>query len=146
MTRSRPARYSPRTVATEMRATLAALLLVSAQAMACGYCVEDKIAATYDHAVVTQAMAQKHHVAFFHVDGTAKSRAALERAAYSSPAVDRGTVRVSGDLLTLSFAFDPARGNLGAVHSRIEKQLGVPLMPLEVMERSGDLKAVKIAR
>ena len=129
-----------------MRATMAALLLVSGPVLACGYCLEDQVAATYDHAVVTHAMAQKHHVAFFHVDGTAKSRAALERAAYASPAVDRGTVRVSDDLLTVSFAFDPARASLGAIHGRVEKQLGLALMPLQIMERSGDLKALKAAR
>ena len=126
-----------------MRAALAGLLLVSGQALACGYCVEDKIAATYDHAVITQALAAKHYVAFLHVDGVAKNRAALEKAAYSAPAVDRGTVRVSADLLTVSFAFDPARANLGVIHARMEKQLGVPLMPFQVMERPDDLKIVK---
>ena len=126
-----------------MRAALAVLAVVSGQALACGYCLEDQIAATYDHAVVTQALAARHHVAFLHIDGTAKSRAALEKAAYSAPAVDRGTVRVSADLLTVSFAFDPARANLGVIHARMEKSLGVPLMPFQVMERPDDLKLIK---
>lgn len=121
----------------------AALLALSSHALACGYCVEDKIAATYDHAVITKALATKHHVVFLHVDGAARSRAALEKAAYSAPAVDRGTVRVSADLLTVSFAFDPARANLGVIHARIEKRLGVPLMPFQVLERPDDLKLVK---
>ena len=119
-----------------MRAALLALALVSSPAAACGYCLEDQIAATYDHAVVTQALARKHQVAYFHVDGTAKSRAALEKAAYAAPAVDRGTVRVSADLLTVSFAFDPARATLGAIHARVEKTLGIALMPLEVRGQS----------
>ena len=119
-----------------MRAALAVLAVVSGQALACGYCLEDQIAATYDHAVVTQALARKHQVATFHVDGTAKSRAALEKAAYAAPAVDRGTVRVSADLLTVSFAFDPARANLGAIHARVEKTLGIVLMPMEVRGQS----------
>ena len=127
----------------EMRAALVALLFASGPAFACGYCVEDKIAATYDHAVVTKALATKHHVAFLHVDGTAKSRAALEKAAYAVQAVDRGTVRVSADLMTVSFAFDPARANLGVIHARMEKQLGVPIMPFQVMARPEDLKMVK---
>ena len=128
-----------------MRAPLAALLLVSGQAFACGYCVEDKIAATYDHAVVTHALAQKHHVAFLHVEGTA-NRKALENAIYSVPGVDRGTVRVSADLLTVSFAFDPAKATLGAIHSRAEKKLArehISLMPFEVMDRPAQLSAVK---
>jgi hypothetical protein len=121
-----------------MRAALIALLLVAGPASACGYCVEDKIAATYDHAVVTRALAQKHQVAFLHVDGVAPSRRALEEAVYSAPAVDRGSARVSADLLTVSFAFDPARATLGAIHSRIEKKLAphrVSLMPFEVRTR-----------
>ena len=126
-----------------MRAALAVLAVVSGQALACGYCLEDQIAATYDHAVVTKALAAQHHVAFLHVDGAAKSRAVLEKAAYSAPAVDRGTVRVSADLLTVSFAFDPARANLGVIHARMEKSLGVPLMPFQVMERPDDLKLIK---
>ena len=56
------------------RPLAAALLLAGAAsaALACGYCVEDKIASTYDHALVTQALAHKHHVAFFHIDGPAQ--------------------------------------------------------------------------
>jgi hypothetical protein len=129
-----------------MGAVLSGLLFASTAALACGYCVEDKIAATYDHEVVTQALARKHQVAYLHVDGKVASRKALEQAAYAVPAVDRGTVRVSADLLTVSFAFDPARASLGAIHPRIEKKLGVALMPLQVMERPGDLKAVNAPR
>ena len=122
-----------------MRALIGCTLLAaSAQAFACGYCVEDQIAATYDHAVVTGALARKHHVAFLHVDGTAPSRAVLEQAVYSAPGVDRGTARVSADLLTVSFAYDPARATLGAIHARIEKKLApqrISLVPFEVMRR-----------
>lgn len=117
-----------------MRAVLALLALVSGQALACGYCVEDKIAATYDHAVITKALAQKHQVAFLHVEGTA-NRKVLENAIYSASAVDRGTVRISADLLTVSFAFDPSKATLGAIHARAEKKLApekISLMPFEV--------------
>src|SRR5512138_1657175 len=118
-----------------MRAALFALLVAAGPAWACGYCVEDQIAAVYDHAVVTHALARKHHVAFLHVDGSVPSRALIERAVYAAPGVDAGSVRISTDLLTVSFAFDPARASLGAIHPRIEKRLGVALMPLQVMER-----------
>jgi len=79
-----------------MRGALLLLALVGGTAQACGYCVEDKIAATYDHAVVTRALAEKHHVVFLHVDGAVPGRKALEDAVYSAPGVDRGTARVSG--------------------------------------------------
>ena len=58
---------------------VAALLALSQQALACGYCVEDKIAAVYDHATVTHALAQKHQVAFFHVEGALAPGAARRR-------------------------------------------------------------------
>lgn len=122
-----------------MRAALLALLLVSGAASACGYCVEDKIAATYDHAVVTRALAQKHHVVFLHVDGAAPSRRVLEDAVYSARAVDRGSARISADLMTVSFAFDPARATLGVIHAGIEKRLvreRVSLFPFEVMQQA----------
>ena len=117
-----------------MRIVLVALLLAAGPAFACGYCVEDQIAAVYDHAVVTGALARKHHVVFLHVDGSVPSRALLERAVYAAPGVDAGSVRISTDLLTVSFAFDPARASLGAIHPRIEKRLGVALMPLQVID------------
>ena len=87
-------------------------------------------------------------MAFFHVDGAA-NRKALEDALYAAPGVDRGTVRVSADLLTVSFAFDPVRSTLGVIHARAEKRLApqrISLMPFEVMERPGDLKTVNAAR
>ena len=126
-----------------MRAALLVFLLAAGSAHACGYCVEDKIAAVYDHGVVSRAVAAKHQVVFMHVEGTA-TRQALEQAA-SAAGADRGTVRVSGDLLTVSFAFDPRRG-LGSIHSAMEKRLkGASLMPFQVMDRPGDLKQVKLA-
>ena len=120
------------------------------QAFACGYCVEDKIAATYDHAVVVRALEHSHHVAFFHIDGVLPSgegaRRTLAALAESAAGVEKGSVRVSLDTLTLSFAFDPQRSSLGAAsesggeEARFEE---APLMPLRVMERAADLKVPK---
>ena len=42
-----------------MRGALFALLFASAPALACGVCVEDKIAAVYDHAAVQKSLAAK---------------------------------------------------------------------------------------
>ena len=36
-----------------------AAMVVSAIALACGACIEDKVAATYDHAVIAQAKAKQ---------------------------------------------------------------------------------------
>ena len=125
-----------------MRALALTLLLACGPAAACGYCVEDKIAAVYDHAVVVQAFAHQHHVVFLHVDGTVP-RALLQKTMQGTPGVDRGTARVSADALTVSFAYDPARASLGALHQRMEKALrGASLMPFEVIERPGQLKGM----
>ena len=129
-----------------MRAALLALLFAAAPAWACGYCVEDKIASTYDHAVVTRAMAQGHHVAFFHVEGAPVTRQALEKAISSVPQIDRGSGRISVDTLTVCVAFDPRRLSLMELNARLNRQLAarkLSLMPLRVMEQPADLKTVK---
>lgn len=134
-----------------MKRLLAALVLAcnAPAAFACGYCVEDKIAATYDHAVVVRALGQKHHVAFFHIDGPLvpgeSTRRALEAAAESVAGVDKGSVRVSMETLTISFAFDPERAPLVTAQSALERKLAaskLSLMPLRVMDRPAELKAV----
>ena len=52
-----------------MRVVVAAVGLLLAQAaLACGYCVEDKIAAAYDHAVVVRAADRHHQVAFLSIE------------------------------------------------------------------------------
>src|SRR5687768_13876957 len=80
-----------------MKASLlsAALLFVAGETAACGYCVEDKIAATYDHTVVTRA---------------------LEDAA-SMAGVEKASVRISPDLLTVSLAFDARQGVARCSHT-----------------------------
>lgn len=127
----------------------AALLFLAGEAAACGYCVEDKIAATYDHAVVTRALERGQHLAFFHVEGPEPrpeaTRRALEDAA-SMAGVEKASVRISPDLLTLSLAFDPRRVSLAAVMERLDRKLAarkLSLMPLRVMERAADLKTIR---
>ena len=126
------------------------LALSAPGAIACGYCVEDKIASTYDHAVVTQALARKHHVAFFHIDGPIvpgdPAKHALEAAVVSTPGVDKGSVRVAVDTLTLSLAFDPARTPLPALQATLDRKLrakGLALMPLRVIDSPAEIKVVK---
>jgi len=129
-----------------MRALLlAAVLALSQQALACGYCVEDKMAAVYDHATVTRALAQKHHVAFFHIEGAvppgAETKRAIESLANSSSGVDRGTARVSPESSVLSVAFDPQRTTVASLQATLERKLAAKkssLMLLQVMDRPAD--------
>jgi len=121
---------------------LAALLTAAPLAQACGYCVEDKMASVYDHAVVAKALGQKHQVAFFHVDGAlAAARAALLQAVESVPAADRQSVRISVESAALSVAFDPKRMPVAALQNEIERKLAarkLSLMLLQVMDRPAD--------
>ena len=118
-------------------------------AYACGYCVEDKIAAVYDHAIVTGAATQSHQVAFFAIDGPvppdAAARSAIQRAIAGSRGMDAGSTRVSLDSGSLSFAFDPRRIKLAFVQRELERRLSayrLSLMPLRVMDKPAELKAV----
>ena len=134
------------------RAAIAAGLLLALHApaaLACGYCVEDKIAAVYDHAMVARALGQKHHVVFFHIDGTLapgeRTRRALEAIAESTEGVDKGSARVSVESASLAVAFDPRRTSIGDVQQALERKLAakqLSLLPLRVIDRPAEMKAV----
>ena len=126
-------------------AALGVLLATAGSAQACGYCVEDKLAAAYDHAAVTRALDQKHHVAFFHVDGPLAPGNATKREllaiAESSAGVDKGSARVSVESASLAVAFDPRRTPLATLQKDIERKLAakkLSLMLLQVMDRPAD--------
>ena len=119
--------------------------LLSLQALACGYCVEDKIAATYDHALITHALAAGRHVVFFHVDGAPVSRAVLEQAA-SGRGIEKGSARISPDALTLALVFDPRLVSLVELNAQLDRKLAkhkASLLPLRLMERPADLQTVQ---
>ena len=124
-----------------MRAALLALL-VSSKALACGVCVEDKIAAVYDHAAVHQALAAKRTVVFFHIDGKLiadeRTRRSISGIARATPGVDAASVRVSCELASLALAFDGKRTNLVKVQQSLEKRLsaqGLSLLAMQVRDR-----------
>jgi hypothetical protein len=87
---------------------IAAALAVIAPtaARACGACVEDKIAATYDHGVVERAAASGDVMVFCEVTGALdvqRLRAAVQRVRGVAPQ----SVRVSAQPAAMSFALDP---------------------------------------
>lgn len=103
------------------------LAFAATRALACGYCVEDKMAAVYDHAIVVKATERKHRVAFFALTGTvapgADSQRALQRIAESVRGVDGGTARASTETAALSFAFDPGKSSLGDIGRMLDGKL-----------------------
>ncbi len=119
-----------------------ACALLSAQALACGVCVEDKVASCYDHEVIEQARARGNEVAFFALQGALPrreaTRAMLRRAIESSPAVVRQSTRISLENAAISFAYDPRRANVVAIADSLERRLqpaGLTLGLLRVVDR-----------
>ena len=115
-----------------------ALLLASlfvGEAWACGYCVEDKIAAVYDHAALTQAHARKHTTVYFAIDGAIRDNASsLKSVIDRTPGVEKDSARLSVEAQALSVTFDPRRTSLPAVQSALEKALkprGLELLLLD---------------
>jgi len=131
-------------------ALLLALLAASCAANACGVCVEDKVAAVYDHAAVTRALEARRTVVFFHIDGTIPPGAAALRKfsalAASAPGVDQDSVRISRETASLAVSFDPRRGNLAQVQESLDRRLAsmkLTLLAIRVMDSPGDLAAVR---
>ena len=74
-----------------------ALAATPLAAMACGVCLEDKVAATYDHALVQRAI-EKHRVVVFAEPRNPIDAARLKAvaaAAARAPGVEAATVRTS---------------------------------------------------
>ena len=91
-----------------MKAALAAavLLLAGAGALACGVCVEDKVAATYDYHSVQDALARGRVVVYCEVGGLRDVQRARQAAARVR-GVEARSVRVSAEPAAVSFVLDP---------------------------------------
>jgi hypothetical protein len=124
----------------------AALALAASPASACGYCVEDRVAAVYDHEVVEAAKARKGAVAFFAVEGGPSAGAAARRAlvaALESAGGIKGSARVALENAACSVAYDPARVSPAQIAARAGKPLaakGIALTALRVTGGDGELR------
>lgn len=132
--------------ALKLACTVLLTVQVSA-ALACGHCVEDKIAAVYDHAIIMEAMANKHQVAFFAIDGPAPpdagTQVAIRRVISKGRGVDPGSGRISFESASLSVAFDPRRTSFPVIQRNLERGLAphrLSLMLLRIMEKPAELK------
>jgi hypothetical protein len=110
---------------------LAVLLLLLTAALpcparACGHCVEDKVAATYDYGVLTAAARRGHVVVFTEIRGPAAGAQPalgkfIEQALAGAAGVDHGTVRVSLDPPAASFACAGGRAPDAIVQSTLAR-------------------------
>ena len=132
-------------------ATLAGLVLALhvSTTFACGHCVEDKIAAVYDHALVTQAMARQQQVAFFAIEGNLEandaSRKSIESIARAIDGVMKNSVKVSVDTASLSFVFDPKMKEVGALQKAIEKKMANKKLSLQLMKVMAAADKIKVS-
>jgi hypothetical protein len=115
-----------------------------ATALACGACDEDKIAATYDHAVIDAAVARHRQVVFVAIDGPVDAqriRARIVAAAAKVPGVRAETLRTSLTPLAFSFALDTTQTPNAAV-TAFRKAVDDPTARLAVVRimRDGVLR------
>lgn len=125
------------------RIAAAALFIASGTALACGVCIEDKVAAVYDHGVVQQAAKDGRLVVFCELSGPFEASALAartKRAAQALPGVDRDSVRTSNDLPAISFVIDPRQQTPNAVVAALRRELaGDSIVPklIRVMPSAG---------
>lgn len=113
------------------------LLMLATKASACGVCIEDTVAVTYDHAVVRQARARHHVVVFTAIAGNADSGTLVRNvkaAAVRAPGVARDSVRTATAPAALSFAVDPGIAAPETAIAAIERSAsGVKLSVLRIV-------------
>lgn len=119
----------------DMRFAFFLVSLLAGEALACGYCVEDKIAAVYDYAAVQQAASRKQTTVYFAIDGAIRGQASsLKTVIERTKGVEQGSARVSVEAAALAVAFDPARVSLGVLQRNLEaklRPLGLSLLLLD---------------
>ena len=115
-----------------------AALLAAGTALACGHCVEDRIAAVYDHALVQRTHAGRRQIAWFAWDGPLardeSSRRRILALVEAVPDVDKGGVRVSVEPGAIAVAFDPRRSSGAAVAAALGarlRTLNLVIVPLQ---------------
>ncbi|HWI78837.1 MAG TPA: hypothetical protein VNS31_06540 [Ramlibacter sp.] len=123
---------------TLARFCCAVLLMQSAIAQACGVCVEDKVAATYDYAVVQRAAAQGRVVVFCEVVGPVDA-ARIRQATRNVRGLDASTLRVSETPAAISFVVDTRKQSPQAAAGAIQQGLarGIEVKVLRLADSKG---------
>jgi hypothetical protein len=114
-----------------------AALLAPLPGHACGYCIEDRVAAVYDHGVIAAARERRHRMAFFSLEGRLPAgdevRRALARSLSSAAGVNAGSLRVSVESASLSLSFDPTLSSAARIREALDRDLaarGLKVAPL----------------
>jgi hypothetical protein len=137
----------PRFTRTKQALLSMVLALRAPSPLACGICVEDQIAATYDHEVLARAEAAGRDVMYAAVHGknagAPRSDALIRQAIGAVSAVDRNSIRLSLLPPAASFAWDSKRHGSGAVLRAVNDRLagsGLTLVALRNSSPKGDTR------
>lgn len=118
--------WAPLRAGAAMAAVAASL--IAGSALACGVCIDDKVAVVYDDALVKEALAQHHVVVFAEPVGSGPKGAALvafRAAAERAAGVVRGSVRTAPEPAAIAFVLDPGRQTAAAALARVERDSGI---------------------
>lgn len=110
--------------------------LAASHALACGVCVEDKVAATYDHAIASMARARHYDVVFAQIAGPDPGPALAQAAADAVRqlhGVQAETIRTSAEPATVSFALDPHAQDSAQAMAAIQRALAPRQMTVEIL-------------
>ena len=120
----------------------AAAIGMSGAAYGCGVCIEDKIAATYDHAVIRDAIAAHRQVIFVALDGNDATRIGerIASAVVRVPGMQKASVRyaVAPPALSFAVAKDVAPGKALAAFQKAVAGMDVRMRIVRIM-RDGAL-------
>jgi len=118
-----------------------AALMLPALTLACGACVEDKMAATYDYEVSQRAAAEHRTVVYCDVQGQVDARR-LRSAASQVAGLDPGSIRTSSEPAAMSFALDTKASTAAMAVAKIGAALdGSAKVTLLRAVEPGDLSA-----
>ena len=102
-------------------------MLAAPLAQGCGDCVEDRMAATYDHDLVVVAMGRGHQIVFTDVTSQALTRTEWHLLSWTVQSVRgmmKGSVRISKSPMALSFEIDPKATAAAAAIREINRRVG----------------------
>ena len=106
-----------------------ALCAMPVLGMACGHCLEDRVASVYDHALVAHSKLHKQTLMYLVWDGpvdrTPATRQWLLKAIGAIQGVVGASVRVSMEPPTIALAYDPLRTRAADLEKALQAKLAV---------------------
>lgn len=120
-----------------LRLWAAALALAAADALACGHCVEDRVAAVYDYGMEQEARGAGRGIAYLGVNGrqaqTPRAANLVREALQHRPEIAAGTVRTSVTPAAAAFAWGGEAQALPAIIDALNGELGPAGLHLELL-------------